>query len=175
MPTGNADPKELTASVPDYGNTWPASLAKYDPITRSWKTLQCLLWEDSTELLGTWPKWGFALHGECFPLPMLEHDTSANASGSWPTPTKWNKRGVVVDTYNRVKAGITSRKSGAQIGSALNWFPPAVENWTVAGMLNPELMERLMLWPIGWTALHVPATDRFRQWLRSHGACSEGR
>ena len=30
-----------------------------------------------------------------------------------------------------------------------------------------SLVETLMGWPTGWTALQPLATDRFRQWLRS--------
>lgn len=35
------------------------------------------------------------------------------------------------------------------------------------GRLNPDWVEWLMGWPIGWTALRPLATDRFRSWL--HG------
>lgn len=37
------------------------------------------------------------------------------------------------------------------------------------GQLNPDWVEWLMGWPIGWTDLKPLATDRFRRWLRSHG------
>jgi hypothetical protein len=43
------------------------------------------------------------------------------------------------------------------------------------GILNPEWVEWLMGWPIGWTQeTNLPplAMDKFRQWLRSHGVCS---
>lgn len=40
---------------------------------------------------------------------------------------------------------------------------------TVGGPLNPEWVEWLMGWPIGWTDLQPLATDKFRLWLRSHG------
>lgn len=33
----------------------------------------------------------------------------------------------------------------------------------------PELPEWVMGWPVGWTALESLATDRFQQWLLSHG------
>ena len=41
----------------------------------------------------------------------------------------------------------------------------------VTGQLNPEWVEWLMGWPIGWTALEPLATDRYRRWLRLHGGC----
>lgn len=33
----------------------------------------------------------------------------------------------------------------------------------------PELPEWVMGWPIGWTELKPLETDRFQQWLLSHG------
>lgn len=37
-----------------------------------------------------------------------------------------------------------------------------------SALLNPEWVEWLMGWPIGWTALTPLAMDRFRQWQDSH-------
>jgi hypothetical protein len=37
------------------------------------------------------------------------------------------------------------------------------------GQLNPEWVEWLMGWPIGWTALEPLAMDRYRSWLQQHG------
>ena len=37
------------------------------------------------------------------------------------------------------------------------------------GQLNPEWVEWLMGWPIGWTALEPLAMDRYQRWLRLHG------
>jgi hypothetical protein len=39
------------------------------------------------------------------------------------------------------------------------------------GQLNPEWVEWLMGWPIGWTALNPLGMDRFREWLQQHGRC----
>ena len=38
----------------------------------------------------------------------------------------------------------------------------------VNGHLNPEWVEWLMGWPIGWTACEPLATDRFHEWQRQH-------
>lgn len=43
-------------------------------------------------------------------------------------------------------------------------------NAEVGGPLNPQWVEWLMGWPIGWTDLGASAMDSFRQWFRSHGA-----
>ena len=39
------------------------------------------------------------------------------------------------------------------------------------GQLNPTWVEWLMGWPLEWTDLKPLATDKFPQWLRSHGKC----
>lgn len=38
------------------------------------------------------------------------------------------------------------------------------------GQLNPNWVEWLMGWPIGWTDLEPLETDKFQQWLQLHGA-----
>lgn len=38
----------------------------------------------------------------------------------------------------------------------------------VVGELNPDWVEWLMGWPMGWTALQPLGTVRFRSWLQSH-------
>jgi len=45
-------------------------------------------------------------------------------------------------------------------------------NVVVGGSLNPNWVEWLMGWPIGWTDLKQSETDKFQQWLHSHGGCS---
>jgi hypothetical protein len=42
-------------------------------------------------------------------------------------------------------------------------------NAEVGGPLNPDWVEWLMGWPIGWTDSKPLGTDRFRLWLNSHG------
>jgi hypothetical protein len=37
------------------------------------------------------------------------------------------------------------------------------------GRLNPQWVEWLMGWPLGWTDLKPLETDRFREWLLQHG------
>jgi hypothetical protein len=39
----------------------------------------------------------------------------------------------------------------------------------VGGHLNPDWVEWLMGWPIGWTDLKPLEMDKFRQWLKLHG------
>ena len=47
------------------------------------------------------------------------------------------------------------------------WGPNGQQD---GGSLNPDWVEWLIGWPIGWTDLKPLETDKFQQWLRSHGA-----
>ena len=39
----------------------------------------------------------------------------------------------------------------------------------IDGRLNPEWVEWLMGWPMGWTELRPLEMDRFHEWSRWHG------
>ena len=98
-----AQEPESTVSEADSGEKWPASLARYDRDTSSWKTAQLSLLGDSEPSSVTWPRSGLMLDGQCWELPTLERRTSESASGFWQTPVaddavnrqagKWNSRG----------------------------------------------------------------------------------
>lgn len=78
--------RELTGSAAECGDTWPGSLAKYDPATSSWKTAQHSLLGGLDEFSETWPRWGLMHAGECWELPASALCTSGSGSGLWPTP-----------------------------------------------------------------------------------------
>ena len=67
----------------------------------------------------------------------------------WPTPTCQD-----------------AKNNGAPSQMERNTKPLNAE---VGGPLNPTWVEWLMGWPLGWTDLKPLATDKFRQWLESHG------
>jgi len=77
---------ESEATVPDCGPSSPESLAKFNPPMYSWKTAQCSLFGGLTPFLGTWPRWGTMLNGECYPRRTAVRRTSGRGSGFWPTP-----------------------------------------------------------------------------------------
>ena len=157
------------ARDPACGWAWPESFARYDPVSHSWRTRQRSLLADSDVYSQTWPRWGSMRDGECFPLRTLEHDTSANASGSWPTPCKTDGMKVCCKTTMERKERGENRPSGAKIGSSLMWFRPSVDRWTKDGWLSPTMHELLMIWPPSWTDLRPLAMDRFQQWRQWHG------
>ncbi len=79
-----AKERESTVSDPGYGEKWHGSLAKYDPDSRSWKTAQHSLIEDSDESSVIWPRSGMTVDGQCYLLPTLGRRTVASASGLSP-------------------------------------------------------------------------------------------
>lgn len=81
-----AQAPESTVNEADSGEKWPASLARYDRATSSWKTAQLSLLGDSEPSSVTWPRSGLMHDGQCWELPRLALTTDENESGYWPTP-----------------------------------------------------------------------------------------
>lgn len=138
-----------TESVAECGITWQESLAKYDQNSSSWRTHQCLLFEDSTECLATFPRWGMVRDGGCWELLMLGQSIEESGSGLWPTPT------------TPTGGGNAGGSGAANIAKRNGTYVPS--------SINPNLYEWLMGWPIGWTDLNPLAMDKFRRWLDLHG------
>jgi DNA (cytosine-5)-methyltransferase 1 len=122
-----------------------------------------------------------------YPLPTLALVTSVNDGGFWPTPTRKGN-------YNRPYPG---KKSGYGLVTAVRMWPtplkrdsrtvkgaarspnslgtePLVTEVALSeglenGRLNPEWVEWLMGWPMGWTDASKPlAMDKFREWWQQH-------
>lgn len=157
--------KELKESEADSGKTWHEWFAKLDQNTYSWKIRQRLLFEDLEECLKIWPRYGMMRDGECFPLPMLEHDTRGNDSGSWPTPRKsliaakctMATVGNIADPKGNLEEAIFAREENKSDPDFLR------------SGVNPDFEEWLMLWPIKWSALEPLEMGKFQAWLLSHG------
>ena len=161
--------KELVGNDQDCGQKWLVSFAKYDPDMRSWKIVRSSLFEDLRLFSGTWPRWGMMQNGECSRLPMLEHDTNVKGCGSWLTPT-------VFDSHNRPGSAPNNTltfwvksfgKAVSRNGQVLN-----IDSRAKKTILNPCFLELMMGYPIGWTELQELETDKFQQWLDSHGKSS---
>jgi hypothetical protein len=80
---------DLTENEAECGEKWHGLLARYDPNTHLWRTVQCSLLEDLNESLQTLPQWGMTVNGELYLLPTLVQSTNENESGLSlvPTPT----------------------------------------------------------------------------------------
>ena len=106
----------------------------------------------------------------------------AASAAMWPTPT-------VCGNYNRKGA---SKTSGDGLATAvLKCATPTARDWRsgkaseatmernsrplseqIGGLLNPEWVEWLMNWPIGWTDLRPSATAKCPDAQPQPGACS---
>ena len=85
----------LTAKGRECGDTWPASLARYDRDSRLWRTAQCSLLGGLESFSETWPRWGMMRNGVCWELPTPGRHTDASESGSLlPTPLASNTKAV---------------------------------------------------------------------------------
>ena len=136
----------------DYGLKCTGSLRRYDPSTHSLRTHQLSLFGGWIECSRTLPRFGLMQDGECFPQPMLEHDTDVRGyglQGSIGTPIK--SRSYRSDDF----------RSGA--------LSPYELCKNDGGVPKIEWLEHLMGWPIGWTDLEPLETGKFQQWSRSHG------
>jgi len=139
------------------GKRWPASLAKWDRDTSSWKIPQPLLVGDSEQFSGTWPKWGSMRNGECSGRTTPRLPTSERGSGFWPTLTA--SIGAKSGGRHRGKpdtlASMLAMREGLSVGST--------------GRVNPMWSEWLMGFPANWSAIEPSETPRFHEWLHSHG------
>ena len=134
----------------DSGWKWQESSVKWSHSTSSWKTRQRSLLEGLDEFSETWPKWGIMRDGECWEQTPLEPVIIAPESGYVPTP--------IASDYK---------------GGARNGRDSEFKHWLKRRLGNsyphPRRVEEMMLWPIGWSELEPLETDKFQQWLRSHG------
>ena len=141
------------------GRTWRESLEKFDLNTHTWKTHQCLWDEDLPESSVILPKWGMMLSGVLWERITLPPLTSETGSGSWPTPTCQEVEhpdAKLTDTGRRLS------KDGKSSHS-LN-LADSVKQSAPTGQLNPNWVEWLMGWPIGWTSMEAITKLDWRDW-----------
>ena len=102
--------KAWAASVQAFFSRSSGSRANYDLDSSSWRTSQQLLFEEQSELLGSFAASGMTVDGAFYPLRMWERITDAKDGGYWRTPDTG-----AGGTSGQLKAGKTHRKSGAAI------------------------------------------------------------
>ena len=115
----------------------------------------------------------------------------ADAVAMWPTPAARDCKGA--NSREHCETNGTGRKHMDQLPNAVahpdlrfatpqardfrtgqqsRWENPERTrnlNDQIGGQLNPTWVEWLMGWPLGWTDCAASATDKFQQWLSSHG------
>jgi hypothetical protein len=162
---------ESLASSQDCGARWRASSVKFDRGSSSWKTAHSLLSEDLPWSSVTLPRWGMMRAGELWERTTLAPLTKGSACG-WSVPTPRASTGTHGIAWCRAESG----QHRSQLEDFLAWQHLQGGGQRVCGFnVNPDWNDWLMGWPIGHTDLKPLATDKFQQWLRSHGVCSEGR
>lgn len=165
------------------GNILPELLASCDQSSSVLKTFQPSIEGDLIPFCATLPRSGMMRNGIVYRLPPLVRFTAATGYLSWPTPT-------VADGFTdnlestQIKQG--SRHS-LTLGKAVKMWPTPIagdwkgqkrsdgsaqmlsgkiENSTAGGRLNPEWVEWLMGFPLGWTelsALETPLSRKTRK------------
>ncbi len=152
-----------------YGLPMQRLLTLFDRDSQSWRTSERSLFVDYQTFLDRWPKSGILRNGRVYEQATLAHPTNANGCGSWPTPTANDAKnntfpksqlewGPVVGAVMR--RWPTPRACDERHGKNINpndkrsGLPAAVLFPTSAGnggCLNPDWVEWLMGYPIGWT------------------------
>ena len=176
-----AKAQESTGSEAVCGESSRESLAKYDQLSRSWKTRQFSLAEVLEEFSETWPNWGMTLHGVSYRLPPPDWIIAADDSGSLlPTPCAQDWQPICWSRAEKIALRGNDRQKGARGGCA-NLQDSLAAAWLILGKrserplrgerpyANPCYWESIMDWPIGWTDCEPLATDKFQQWRHSHG------
>lgn len=138
------------------------SFAEWDRGSCIWKTSQrSLLLDISEQSSPIWPRSGMTRHGIAYQRRSSAIHTSATGLGLLPTPT-------VSQGRNKT----SGRKPDSQHHDGvtlLDWI------WLNVGRekRRPCFEEWMMGFPIGWTALEVLETPRFREWLQAHSPFSQ--
>ena len=162
-----------TASAAGCGGTWRASLARFDPASRSWRTAQHSLLGDSTESSVTWPRSGMTADGRCWELPMSARRTNEIGSGSWqwPTPNVPNGgRSVkhVTDWRGPKTAYHNGKKVQVVLEAAVKMFPtPTASLGTKGGRVTPRKGRE------GGTL--IEAMSARTRWPTPHGFSPDGK
>lgn len=155
-------PSPVTASgstgiVLDYGASSPDLLAKFDRESSSWKTSQLCLVGGLAEFSETWPQSGTTRNGIAYRLPPLALRTNESESGLWPTPraSEWKGTGPIGSKSQAYRLARSYLDATVQAASGKT------------GKLNPEWIDWLMGFPIGWTALDASETRLSRKYRKS--------
>jgi hypothetical protein len=166
--------RDSTENAQASGERWRESFAKYDPVSRSWRTRQRSLEGGLVEFSETWPRWVFVRGQAAYLAEMPESTSSEIECGYWPSPTKMdavlinmmpaNGDSTRLDKFGKprkvLRDGRTASMGLSRLIISLTGRVP-----------KPEAYEGLMGWPNGWTALRPLEMDKFQQWLHSHGSC----
>jgi hypothetical protein len=147
----------------------------------------CSLLDISELYSATWPKAGMMRAGVSYRLPNWERRISVIASGLWPTPRQGKVSSEEAETW--LKRQAAGKVATPPLALAVQMWPtPRASdanghqiqpnkqgglglNQQLGGRLNPDWVDWLIGWPIGWSDCAPLAMPKFQQWLRAHGLC----
>lgn len=179
--------QESLESEADSGKKWQGSFTRYDRDLHSWKTRQYLLDGDLESFSETWPKWGIMRGGECWAHTMSAHLTSGTESGLWRSPQACDATRGPKSLEFMKHCLITNQSQITLTDQVRHWPTPTCQEVEhrevelsetgrrkskggkcnlgeqVQGQLNPDWVEWLMGWPVGWTRLESIKLD-WRDW-----------
>ncbi len=178
-----------------FGRAYPRQIAKPRTSARGYGYLQCRHMIPTPTCCNA-PNAGSNTNG---PKSLLDvARTGWNPGQQWRTPNSRDYKGVIRDpqkvearlaagkfptpqvadnkfAYNSKRENIEARKGKHQMCLAhavqqeeLEKDPKA----THGGALNPDWVEWLMGWPLGWTDLKPLETDKYQSWLQQHSVFS---
>jgi hypothetical protein len=184
--------QESQGSEADCGAKWHASFAKFSPDLSTWRIAQLSLLGGLELYSETWPRWGLMRDGECWEQQTVVHRISEKESGLWPTPTTQSN----VQIQGQGAAASHPKRATTLAGAVKNWPTPTAHMAketnapseskrnqpsltsmvadTPDGRLNPQWVEWLMGWPIGWTGLKPLEMGRFQEWQQQHSESYQG-
>ena len=147
----------------DYGNKWQESSVRFDLDSCSWKTHLCLWEEDLQWSSVTLPKWGLMRSGVVYQHQSAERPITGTESGLLPTPrASMGGHGIA---WCRARTGDHRHN----LEDFLAWQHLEDGGEETPGLnANPDYVEWLMMWPMGWTDLKPLEMDRFQEWQQQH-------
>lgn len=153
-----------------YGLNFLASFAYFDRSTSSWKTCLGYLFEGLETYSEIWPRSGLIVNGTAYRLPRLVPRILGGGYFFWPTPRS-------TDSSHGGRITPRSSREGGNLIEALSARMPTpradlrdncggtnsrrsakAAGTYIGRQLNPEFVEYLMGFPIGWSDLEDSAT-----------------
>jgi hypothetical protein len=141
------------------GHVSPSAFAWFDHDLRCWKTLQGTFLSDLEMCKPIWPRSGITQNGIAYQrqpsVPRtfaIEYSLSLHGNRLWATPTTQE---IEHPNMTITETGRRASKSGNGRGHSIG-LADQVKLWpkeNIGGSLNPEWVEWLMGFPIGWTDL----------------------
>ena len=165
-----ASNEALTEPAVVSGQSMRGSFARLDPDTLLWRTSQRSLMGGWVAFLEAWPRAGMMRSGTVYQQRPSAPRISAIGCLWWPTPTTKPHRpceGNVRLLRAKIKAGeITSGEARAMLGGQDPFLAQGIVKAdsnsicepSMPGRLNPNWIDWLMGFPVGWTDLDASET-----------------